>query len=117
MVSPNRRKWPWPRKTPSKIPVNHRAAVARIKRALKQRGQRLHCSRRNWRSTFAVIDAAKGAVVAINVDLEALAHEIGALQPWETIISEARTYPPGVTIEPVKQPAKRTTKKKVPAND
>jgi hypothetical protein len=32
-----------------------------------------------------VVDTKKQAVVETNVDIEALAREVGALRPWETL--------------------------------
>jgi hypothetical protein len=94
----------------TKIPVARRAAAARVTRALKQRGQRIHCSRRGWRSTYAIIDAATNTIVKMNLSLEDLAREIGVLEPFETIAGpQITTYAPTVKIEAAKV-AKRTRK-------
>jgi hypothetical protein len=67
------------------IPINRRALVARVERTLAKQGRELHVDRRGNQLKLYLVDTQKQAVVETDVDLEALAREIGAMKPWEQL--------------------------------
>jgi hypothetical protein len=84
-VAPCRHKEPpMPRKSPT-IAVNRRALVARIERALAKQDRELHVDRIGNKLRLYLVDTKKQAVVDTDVDLEALAREVGAMKPWERL--------------------------------
>jgi hypothetical protein len=68
-----------------KIPVNRRALIARVERALAKQGRELHADRMSNQTNFYVVDTEKQVVVETGVDIETLARQIGALKPWEVL--------------------------------
>ena len=73
-----------PRKSPT-IAVNRRALVARFERALAKQDRELHVDRIGNKLRLYLVDTKKQAVVDTDVDLEALAREVGAMKPWERL--------------------------------
>jgi hypothetical protein len=73
-----------PRKSPT-IAVNRRALVARVERALAKQDRELHVDRIGNKLRLYLVDTKKQAVVDTDVDLEALAREVGAMKPWERL--------------------------------
>jgi hypothetical protein len=73
-----------PRKSPT-IAVNRRARVARVERALAKQDRELHVDRIGNKLRLYLVDTKKQAVVDTDVDLEALAREVGAMKPWERL--------------------------------
>jgi hypothetical protein len=71
------------KKPPATVPVNRRALIARVDRALIKQGRELRIARRGGMSNFLVID--NDAIADNEVDLEALARKIGAMEPWERL--------------------------------
>jgi hypothetical protein len=69
------------KKPPATVPVNRRALIARVDRALTKQGRELRIARRGGMSNFLVID---NEAIADN-DLEKLARKIGVLEPWERL--------------------------------
>jgi hypothetical protein len=67
------------------ITVNRRALVGRVERALAKQGRELHVDRRSNQLRFYLVDTKKQAVVDTDVDLEALAREVGAMKTWEQL--------------------------------
>jgi hypothetical protein len=73
-----------------KATVSERALFARIDRALKKDGATLRRCRPDSRrhsevGTFYVVDLRRNRVRHKDVDLEALAREMGALKDWEVL--------------------------------
>jgi hypothetical protein len=73
-----------PRKSPT-IAVNRRALVARVERALAKQDRELHVDRIGNKLRLYLVDTKKQAVVDTDVDLEAVAREVGAMKPWERL--------------------------------
>jgi hypothetical protein len=73
-----------PRKSPT-IAVNRRALVARVEGALAKQDRELHVDRRGNKLRLYLVDTSKQSVVDTDVDLEALAREVGAMKPWERL--------------------------------
>ena len=65
------------------LPINRRALVARLTRALSKQGRILRADRRGRGCIWMLIDGAK--IVRIDVDLAELARELAVLQPWERL--------------------------------
>ena len=72
------------------VPVTERALVQRINRALRRKGQMLRQSRGERARTdlgdYYVIDLERNVLLLSRVNLEELARELGALQPWERVV-------------------------------
>jgi hypothetical protein len=81
-----------PRKKFFSAPVSTRALVQRVNRKLVPEGRRLKKPRtargRSDLGEFFIVDVSLGAIVQANVDPEALARGLGALQPWEKVAKE-----------------------------
>ena len=71
----------------TKIPVRRDTLLARINRRLLKDGRRVYRSRslamRRAAGDWAMFD--DGGIVRKNVNLEALARELGVLAEWETL--------------------------------
>ena len=69
------------------IKVGRRALIQRINRRLEAEGEILKVARgerqRQEVGDYWILDFQKNSIVATNVDLEVLAREVDALQPWE----------------------------------
>jgi hypothetical protein len=72
-----------PKKPPATVPVNRRALIARVDRALAKQGRELRIARRGGMSNFLVIH--EDAIADHEVDLEVLARKVGAMEPWEKL--------------------------------
>jgi hypothetical protein len=72
-----------PKKPPATVPVNRRALIARVDRALAKQGRELRIARRGGMSNFLVID--NDAIADNDADLEKLARKIGVLETWERL--------------------------------
>jgi hypothetical protein len=72
-------------KRPHFVPINRRALLARMARALKKQARELRSVRHKGQTSFVLIDARKEAIVEIDVDLEKLARELGVLKSWEKL--------------------------------
>jgi hypothetical protein len=72
-----------PKKPPATVPVNRRALIARVDRALTKQGRELRIARRGGMSNFLVIH--DDAIADNDADLEKLARKIGVLEPWERL--------------------------------
>ena len=73
-----------------KRPVSERALLLRVNRKLKERGETVKKSRPDsqWASelgTFYLLDVSANAIIGKHMDLEVLAREMGALQPFEAL--------------------------------
>ena len=72
------------------VPVTQRALIQRINRALRREDQILRQARgdraRQDLGGFYVIDVRLNAVVSKDVDLEALARDLGALKGYEHVV-------------------------------
>jgi Domain of unknown function (DUF6602) len=72
------------------VPVTLRSVLQRINRKLAKQGEVLKATRgeraRSQMGDFFVIDASRNFLVQANVDPEALARELGVLNPWESVI-------------------------------
>lgn len=72
-----------------KIPVSEKAVLARVNRRLDRDDQAVKKTRRksivSYIGEYTRVDYRRGGVVENHVDLEALAREVGALEPWETM--------------------------------
>jgi hypothetical protein len=71
------------KKSPATVPVNRRALIARVDRALTKQGRELRIARRGGMSNFLVID--NDAIADNDADLEKLARKIGVLETWERL--------------------------------
>lgn len=71
------------------IPVSARALVARINRKLRPEGYSLQRSRGAQAyidvGAYYTVNTQLNAVAQRDVDIEALAHELGALKRWERL--------------------------------
>jgi hypothetical protein len=67
------------------IPITQRALLARLDRALAKDGRALHIDRRGRGCRWLLVDTDKGQLLQTDVNLEALGHKIGALEPWERL--------------------------------
>ena len=76
----------------AKVPVTVRAVTQRINRALRARGETLKAARgvraRQDLGDYYTIQVDRNAVVDTHVDLERLARELGALAPYEQVVSD-----------------------------
>jgi hypothetical protein len=71
------------KKSPATVPVNRRALIARVDRALAKQGRELRIARRGGMSNFLVIH--DDAIADNDADLEKLARKIGVLETWERL--------------------------------
>jgi hypothetical protein len=67
------------------IEISRRATLARLDRALRREHQQLRAERRGRGSSdsYVIVDTKKGAVVAVEVDLEKLVQKLRVLKAWE----------------------------------
>jgi hypothetical protein len=75
-------------KHPVSVGVGRRALMARIKRVLVRRQQRLKMHRRAGGRVLMVIDDRRGAVVELDVDLADLGRRLGVLAPYEHLADD-----------------------------
>lgn len=77
---------------PTSVPVTVRALFQRLNRRLKANDQKLVAARservRAEVGDYFVIDTARNTVVAMHVDLNELAREVGALAGHESVVEE-----------------------------
>lgn len=75
-----------------KVQVTKRAIVQRIRRSLAKEGNMLRTSRsegvRQDLGEYYVVDTFRNRVIERDVDLERLARDIGALEPYECIAAD-----------------------------
>jgi hypothetical protein len=71
------------KKSPATVPVNRRALIARVDRALAKQGRELRIARRGGMSNFVVIHDE--AIADNDADLEKLGRKIGVLEPWKRL--------------------------------
>jgi hypothetical protein len=65
-----------------KVEVAVPVLVRRVKRALAHRDETLRVARDG---SYLRIDTRRNVLIDGDADLEALAHELGCLKPWETV--------------------------------
>ncbi len=80
-------------KAPIKMPVDQRAVVARLRRAMAKDGLTVRACRsdsRSWRTLgdWYVLDIQSNFIREHHCDLESLAREFGALQPHEALVGD-----------------------------
>ena len=72
-----------------KLPVTERSVVARVNRRLQAAGEQLKPARseqvRAQVGDWYVLDVKRNGVVREDVNLEAIARELGALADWEVV--------------------------------
>jgi hypothetical protein len=73
-----------------KIPLSERAVVQRINRKLAKENEALRTSRQNSRAqsivgNYYIVDLNRNAVTASQIDLEALARELGVIMDYECV--------------------------------
>jgi hypothetical protein len=72
-----------------KVPVTERSVVARVNRRLQANGEMLKPARgeqvRAQVGDWYVLDVKAKGVVREDVNLEAIARELGALKDWEVV--------------------------------
>jgi hypothetical protein len=70
----------------SKVPITQRALIQRLNRVLAKRHERVCYDRRNgsYMHTGGV-DSRNGFLIQQDVNLNALAKELGVLKPWEIV--------------------------------
>jgi len=76
----------------TKCPVTRRAVIQRINRRLAPDWRALRTSR-GWGATsnlgtHYLLDTYRNEVVDTHVDVEGYARELGALEPWESLVDE-----------------------------
>lgn len=74
----------------TKLELNRSAIVARLRRHLSKSGQTIRSCRADSRhyhelGDYFIADYHSGLVVRCDVDLEALANELGVLKPFEKV--------------------------------
>jgi hypothetical protein len=69
----------------TKVRVSERSLVQRVNRKLAKGGEVLKAGRGRDAGEWYIVDLSLNAVVRHNVDVEALARELGALRPWESV--------------------------------
>jgi hypothetical protein len=80
-------------KTTHVLPVTERALLQRLRRAMREDGDRLIVNRKPWQhepanvGRFYIVDA-NGIMTNHNVDLGKLARALGALKPWERLLDD-----------------------------
>jgi hypothetical protein len=77
-----------------KIPVSETALIKRLNRKLHAYDEMLHKTRggraRQDLGEFYIVNYRTNGAVATHVDIEELAREHGALQPWEALEEETQ---------------------------
>ncbi|MEX2175885.1 MAG: hypothetical protein WD872_16100 [Pirellulaceae bacterium] len=77
----------------SRVPVSRRAVLQRVNRKLAPQSEMLKAWRRSGAENYATyepgdlyhLDFSRNLMLHVNVDLEAMARDLGALAEWETI--------------------------------
>ena len=70
----------------SKVAITQRALIQRLNRVLAKRHERVCYDRRNgsYMHTGGVNSSKHGFLIEQDVNLNAMAKELGVLKPWET---------------------------------
>jgi hypothetical protein len=72
-------------KKPLTVDISRRALLLRLDRALRQEGRRIRVDRKGQRVRYLLVDTERNDLVAVDVDIEALARERDLLEPWERL--------------------------------
>ena len=67
------------------VGVSRRNLILRLERSLAKDGRELRIHRNGTRTVYLVVETAKNEIAETTDDIEALAHQIGALQPYEVL--------------------------------
>jgi hypothetical protein len=59
--------------------------LLRLERALAKGGRKIRVDRAGRQTKYLLVDTRKNELVEVDVDLETLAREVGAMEPWEQL--------------------------------
>jgi hypothetical protein len=67
------------------VAIKRRALLLRLERALKRDGYKIRVDRTGRQTRYLLIDATKNDLLEVDLDIEAYAKKIGAMEPWEVL--------------------------------
>jgi hypothetical protein len=67
------------------VAIKRRALLLRLERALKRDGYKIRVDRAGRQTRYLLIDATKNNLLEVDLDIEAYAKKIGAMEPWEVL--------------------------------